>query len=239
MKATSSRSSHVITFEDATLGQPLTATSALSARVSLASAATFLVVVAALHAIKPELDPSWRFVSEYAIADYGWLMMFAFLSLSLSCVTSFIAIRSQVETATGRIGLAVLLAVAAALAAAGIFAMDPITARPDELTTHGNLHGLASMVGIPGLPIAALLVTRSLAVNQAWSSAHRSLRWTAHLTWITLLLMFGTIAVMLPQSGGTFGPDVLIGWPNRLLVGAYSAWLIAVGWNATQLNRAH
>jgi len=237
MKAVTSKHDQAIAFEDTDVAKPLTAIPATSARLSLAAAATFLVLVAALHVIKPEFDPSWRFISEYAIGDYGWMMVLAFLSLALSCVTSFIAIRSQIGTAGGKIGLALLLAVAAALATAGIFVMDPITASKDELTTHGNLHGLASMVGIPGLPIAAVLISRSLARNQAWLSARRSLRWTAHLTWITLLLMFATMAVMLPHNDGAFGPDVLIGWPNRLLVGAYSGWLMVVAWHATQLNR--
>jgi len=39
--------------------------------------------VPALHVVKPQLDPSWRLISEYAI---GWLMLLAFDSLSASCV---------------------------------------------------------------------------------------------------------------------------------------------------------
>jgi hypothetical protein len=208
------------------------------ARLSLAAAATFVLLLAALHVIKPELDPSWRFVSEYAIGDYGWIMMAAFVSLGLSCATTFAAVRRHVGTTGGRIGLGVLLAVAAALAMAGVFVMDPITAAPDELTTHGSLHGLAAMIGIPGFPVAALLLSRSLARNRAWSSARPSLRWTAHLTWITLVLMFGAMAVLLPQNGGTFGPDVPIGWPNRLLVGAHCAWLVVVGRHAMLVSQA-
>jgi len=60
-----------IAFEDSDVAKLLTAMPATSARLSLAAAATFLVLVAALHIIKPELNPSWRFISEYAIGDYG------------------------------------------------------------------------------------------------------------------------------------------------------------------------
>lgn len=45
-----------------------------AARLSFAAAATFVVLLAALHLIKPELDPSWGFISEYAIGDNGWIM---------------------------------------------------------------------------------------------------------------------------------------------------------------------
>jgi hypothetical protein len=206
------------------------------ALTSVGGAVLFLIVVAALHVITPELSPSWRFVSEYAIGENGWVMTVAFLSLSWSCAALSLAIRPQVSTRGGRIGVVLLFVVALALLAAGIFAMDPITASKDELTTHGNLHGLASMIGIPGFPIAALLISRSLSHNPTWAGTRSAMRWTAHLTWVTLLLMWVTIGVTLPRAG-KFGPDVPIGWPNRILVAAYCAWLVVVAWRAAQRRR--
>ena len=223
--------------ENTYIVKPVTGISRTAARLSLASATMSLVLLAALHVIKPEFDPSWRMVSEYAIGEHGWVMRLAFLSLAFSFASLFVAIRSQTRTVGGRIGLAVLLASAAAMSAAAVFAIDPITASKDELTTHGNLHALASMIGVPGLPVAAVLISRGLARNQAWSSARRSLLWSANLTWISVLLIVLTLAVMLPQAGGKFGPDVLIGWPNRLMIVAYCAWLMVVAWRVAQLTR--
>jgi hypothetical protein len=60
---------------------------------SLAGAAVFLVLLGALHVITPELAPSWRFVSEYAIGENGWVMTLAFLSLSSSCAALCVASR--------------------------------------------------------------------------------------------------------------------------------------------------
>jgi hypothetical protein len=223
--------------ENTYIVKPVTGISRTAARLSLASATMSLVLLAALHVIKPEFDPSWRMVSEYAIGEHGWVMRLAFLSLAFSFASLFVAIRSQTRTVGGRIGLAVLLASAAAMSAAAVFAIDPIAASKDELTTHGNLHALASMIGVPGLPVAAVLISRGLARNQAWSSARRSLLWSANLTWISVLLIVLTLAVMLPQAGGKFGPDVLIGWPNRLMIVAYCAWLMVVAWRVAQLTR--
>jgi hypothetical protein len=45
-----------------------------------------------------------------------------------------------------------------------------------------------------------------------------------------------SMVVMFPDDG-TFGPDVLIGWPNRFMIVAYSAWLMVVAWRAHQLCR--
>jgi hypothetical protein len=205
------------------------------ALTSLAGAATFLILLVLLHFVTPELSPSWRFVSEYAIGENGWIMVLAFLSLSLSAATVGLTVRSQVTSRGGRIGVVLLYIVALSMLVAGIFAMDPITATKDQLTTHGNLHGLASMIGIPGFPIAAVLISRSLARNTAWSESRSAMRWTAHLTWISLVVMYATIGLTLPGAG-KFGPDVPIGWPNRILVVAYCVWLIVVARHALQLS---
>jgi hypothetical protein len=44
-----------------------------AARVCFASTILFLVLVGALHVLRPDLDPSWHVLSEYSIADRGWL----------------------------------------------------------------------------------------------------------------------------------------------------------------------
>jgi hypothetical protein len=214
--------------------KPVTAVSRTAARLSLAGAAVFLVLLAALHFIKPEFDPSWRVISEYALGDYGWIMVLAFLCLAFSCVTLFIVIRSQTRTIGGKIGLAFLLVSAAGLTIAAIFTTDPLTASQDELTTHGNLHALGAALGT-GFPIAATLIARSLARNQAWSSARRSLIWAAVLAWIGFLVFALSMAVMFPDDG-TFGPDVLIGWPNRFMMLANSVWLMVVAWQAIRVR---
>jgi hypothetical protein len=216
--------------------EPVTAVSRTAALLSFAGAATFVVLLAALHFIKPELDPSWHMISEYEIGRYGWVMVLAFLSLAFSCVALLVAIRSQVRTTGGRIGLALLLVCAAGVTIAAVFTSDPITASSDELTTHGNLHGLGALLGIPGFPIAATLISWGLARDRAWSPARRSLLWATALTWIGLLAFVLSVALMLPRSNGEFGPDVLVGWPNRLLVVAYCVWLMVAAWRAAQLS---
>jgi Protein of unknown function (DUF998) len=220
--------------EDTVKAKPVAAVSSTAARLSFAAAATFVGLLASLHFIKPELDPSWRVISEYALGNYGWIMVIAFLSLAVSCVSLFVAIRSQIRTLGGKIGLAFLLIAAAGLIIAAIFTTDPITASRDELTTHGNLHGLGAALGT-GFPIAAALIGWSLARNQAWSPARRSLLWAAGLAWMGFLVFALSMVVMFPDDG-KFGPDVLIGWPNRFMMVAYSAWLMVVAWQAIRVR---
>ena len=181
------------------------------------------------------LDPSWHFISEYAIGDYGWMMVLAFISLALGYVGLFVAIRSQLRTITGRIGLALLLVSALGLAIAAIFTTDPVTVSEDAVTTEGTLHNLGGTLGI-AMPFAAALVGWNLARNPAWSSAKRPLLWASGLALVAFVVSFAYLGIMLSQSGGKFGPDVLVGWPNRFEVVAYSVWLMVVAWQAIRVR---
>jgi hypothetical protein len=222
--------------EDTATARPVRTITPAAASLSFAGAATFVVLLAALHFIKPELDPSWHFISEYAIGEYGWIMVLAFLSLALSYVSLFVAIRSQLRTIAGRIGLVLLVVSALGLIIAAIFTTDPITASEDAVTTEGTLHNLGGTLGI-AMPFAAALVGWKLARNPAWSSARRPLLWATGLALVAFVVSFVSLGVMVSQSGGKFGPDVLVGWPNRFEVVAYSVWLMVVALHAVQLSR--
>jgi Protein of unknown function (DUF998) len=222
--------------EDTATPKPVTVVSRTAALLSLAGAATFVVLLAALHFIKPELDPSWHFISEYAIGEYGWIMVLAFLSLALSYVSLFVAIRSQLRTIAGRIGLAFLLVSAFGLTIAAVFTTDPITVSEDALTTEGTLHNVGGTLGM-AMPFAAALIGWKLARNPAWSSAKRPLLWATGLALVAFVVSFVSLGVMVSQSGGKFGSDVLVGWPNRFEVLAYSVWLMTVAWYALRLAR--
>lgn len=204
---------------DATAGISLTA-----ARLSMVLAAAALVFLAALHVLSPELDVTWRMVSEYALGNYGWVLALLFLSMSFSCVTLFWTVRSQVKTLGGKIGLFFLIAAAVGLGMAAAFDVNH------------DLHGVAALIGMPSFPIAAMLVSVSLVRNPDWSGTRRALLWTANLTWFSLALMFAVVLIGLELSGGEFGPHILAGLPNRLLVVAYNVWVITVAWQAVGLR---
>jgi Protein of unknown function (DUF998) len=215
--------------------RPVTAISPTAARLSFAGAATFTLLLAALHLIKSELDPSWHFISEYAIGEYGWIMVLAFLSLALGYASLIFALRSQLQTIAGRVGLALLLVSALGLTIAAIFTTDPITVSKDAATTEGSLHNLGGTLGL-AMPFAAALIGWKLARNPAWSSAKRPLLWATGLALVAFLVSFVSVGVMVSQSGGKFGPDVLVGWPNRIEIVAYSVWLMVVARQAIRVR---
>src|SRR6185503_8028062 len=165
-----------------------------AARVSFAADAAFVVLLAALHILEPEFDPSWRFISEYELGRYGWMMVLAFLSLAVSYVALFIAIKSQLRTIAGRIGRVLLLISALGLAMGGIFTTDPITISPDAATTSGTLHNIGGTLGL-AMTFAAVIISWILARNPAWSVARGPLLWAAGIA-VACTIAFIVITIM-------------------------------------------
>lgn len=210
------------------------ATSRVPAQLALAAGAVFAVLLVALHVVKPEIDPSWRFISEYAIGNHGWIMVLALFALALGQFALFLALRPRIATLGGRIGLVCLLVGAAGLGLAGAFTSDPITTTAPS-TTSGQLHALGGTLGM-GMPFAVLLVSWALARNPAWSSLRRPLLWTAGLAFLGFLVSAVSLGVLLSHSAGRFGPDVPVGWPTRFEILTYDLWLMAVAWSAIRVS---
>ena len=209
-----------------------------TARLSLAASIATLFTLAILHILSPEFAPSWRMVSEYANGNYSWVLSLMFIFWAISSWILALAIWSEVKTTAGKVGLYFLIASGVGEAMAAVFDINH------------SLHGLASLIGIGSLPIAALLISRSLGRTETWSVAKKSLFWTANLTWISVLLMGITFAILITtftRVGGdmtsteipTTLPDgviALVGWANRFLIVAYCAWVINVAWQAINLR---
>lgn len=183
-------------------------------------------LIALLHALEPEYDPSWRFVSEYAVGQFGWMMQLAFGAMAFSFGALATSLRGEVSSQLGKVGIAVLFLAAAGCAIAGIFSIDPISPAPAKSSLSGSLHGLGSMIGIPALPVGAMLITYNLTQLPDWQSSRLRLRLLANSTWISLVVMFVCMAAWLSASQGRFGPDVPLGWLNRIAIITYLAWVM-------------
>lgn len=83
------------------------------------------------------------------------------------------------------------------------------------------------MLGMPTFPLAATLVTRALVRRAEYGPARRRLWVLVALAWFSLAAMVAGMALTFTANGGQFGPDVPIGWPNRLLVLSSASWLVA------------
>ncbi|UJR78449.1 DUF998 domain-containing protein [Sandaracinus amylolyticus] len=204
------------------------APSVVPARLAIAAAAATLGLLSSLHVLSPELDPTWRMVSEYAYGRFGWVLSLMFLAWALASWALAVALRARVVTRRAQIGWAFLVLAGAGQAMASVFDVQH------------PLHSLAALIGIPSLPIAALLITGPMARERA------ALRWAAHSTWVSVVLLAVAFALLITtfvQAGGDVSaePDTVttlpqgviavVGLANRALVVAYCAWVAMIAWH--------
>lgn len=214
-----------------------TPTRLTAARIGLGAMGASAALMLALHGLKPDFDPSWRFLSEYATGAFSGLMVSAFLLMALAHAAVVIAVQPSVRTWWGRLGLGLLAVTVVGIVIAGLNPMDLLTSDPNRPTSAGQLHALGTMLGMPLTPVAALLISHSLARQPEWAGAKRPVIVTAHLTWIAFAIMIGAVTILVPQNGG-FGPDLPTGWLNRLVEVTYVAWVATISWHAAKLARS-
>lgn len=212
--------------------------SRLGSVMAIALTLVALACLAALHALSPEFSPAWRMVSEYGNGGYEWVLSLMFASWGLGTLALAFTLRSDARGKLGRIGLGLLVVVGLAEIGGGVFDIN-----------HDPGHSIAGALGIIGLPAAAVLISVALGRNQRWAAGRRVVLWTAHLTWISAVLLglsFILMVVTFMQAQGALPTEVptsippgvvaLVGWTNRLLVLAYCAWVIAVAWQAVRIR---
>ena len=149
------------------------------------TAALSLLCLLLLHFASPEFEPSWRMASEYALGNYQWLLTLFFLFWGVSSVCLAILLWRFVSNKAGKAGVILVFISGIGEILASIFDV-----------TH-SLHGLAALLGVPTLPIAALLVSYHLKSKEWWSPYKKSLLRSAHFTWISVVVMIIAMVVMM------------------------------------------
>ncbi|RYF92968.1 MAG: hypothetical protein EOO02_24595 [Chitinophagaceae bacterium] len=99
-----------------------------------------------------------------------------------------------------------------------------------------KLHGLSAGIGLPFLPVGALLISNHLIKNADWQQHRTAMLFSSHATWISLLFMGLSMFLLfssMKKTGITYGPDSspftdlpkgvigINGWANRVLVLCY------------------
>lgn len=210
--------------------KPVSTVAANAARLSIASGVFFVLLLGSLHLLEPEFDPTWRFISEYALGSFGWMMRLAFLALATSLASAGVAIFSQVRTVVGYIGLGGLAIAAIGFLIAAIFITDPATTSREAATFSGKVHVFGASLDYT--PVAALLLSFSLARNKAWRPIRKWLFITTAITLVALTAFMLT----LPYDG-KIGPGVLAGLFGRFLLVSYLVWLITVDTHTIKLHK--
>jgi len=201
--------------------RPVAGFERMAARGSLVAGGTFAALLAGLHLLEAEFDPTWRFVSEYALGRFGWLMRVAFGALAISLLGAVISLARHVSTVLGTIGLAIIAIAVVGLLIAAVFVTDPITTAPDAYTVSGRMHVVGA--SLDWSPIGMLLAGWALSRNANGRRHRRALILTAGLT----LVLTAAFTAALPHNG-QYGPGVYAGLNGRFLLLSYLGWIVTV-----------
>jgi Protein of unknown function (DUF998) len=185
------------------------------------------LALAALHFLNPQLHPSWRMVSEYANGNHRWVLTVVFLTWALGSFALALALLPFGNGWFGVAGLLFLVLAGVGEAMGGLFDINH------------RLHGAAFAIGVPTLPIAAILLT--IAARRAGLDLPI---WAAVLPILSVILMGVSMAMLfssLKAAGITMSADsqplaalpdgvsAWNGWANRLVFGSYCLWVILAG----------
>lgn len=183
----------------------------------------FLYFVAALllmHVIRPDYTIVDHMISDYAVGQFGWIMMTAFVSLAIGCLVLAIGLFRDGPTSwLARIGAALLVVAFAGLIVTALYPTDLETA---PSTRTGDIHAISFLVNI----VSILLSTICLALSYAGSPEWRRHR-TVALAFAGLLIVAFVAQYLTLHKGAPYGIT------NRLFVAVLMAWLI---WNSLWLK---
>lgn len=199
------------------------------ARLSIGAGALFAVLLGSLHVLEPEYDPTWRFVSEYALGDFGWIMTLAFALLAASIASVAVVCASHAKGIVAYLGILILVVAAVGLMIAAIYPTDPLTAAAGTATLSGKLHVIGASLDYT--PLGALLISFALSRKPAWKPVRITLFVTAT---VTICATIAFIAALPPDY--VFGPGIYAGLIGRLLLLSYLGWIFTVCRHAIRLN---
>ena len=212
----------------------------IAAGTAFVMALATLLLLAVLHLVSPELDPSWRMVSEYANGRHGLILSLFFTCWAVSSWSLAYALLPYAGSTLVKAGIAFLVVAGIGEVMAAVFDINH------------PLHMLSAILGMNGLPIAALLIGFGLARLGYWRGDRRLMIGLSTLPLLGVVLMSAAMAHMftvLSRAGVTLSADskplealppgvvLFSGWANRLLIVSFCAWAIVVSWRIARLSQ--
>jgi hypothetical protein len=184
-----------------------------SAHFSLLGVLCSVGLVAALHVLRPDLDPARRFVSDYAVGPYHVLMDLAFSACALGILALVFCLYYEVS-AEGRswLGLVLLAVSGLCISISACFHDAPQTSPAILLDT---VHDSIVQVGLLSQALAALACSLGFRKDSRWRS------FAAPALLLALLLALGLPCFVLT-------PVRLLGLAERCVLGLNLLWLCGV-----------
>ena len=150
---------------------PIDRTAAWMGLAAAIGFATFNVLVLVLHLLRSEVSPTERTMSEYALGDYGGLMVAGFFILAGSLLALTVALYRTLSPALrSRRAFALMGLMVAGFALAAFF---PTDLKDAPVSTTGIIHDATSYGGI-FCGLAGMLILESrMRQDPAWRAVYR------------------------------------------------------------------
>jgi hypothetical protein len=210
-----------------------------AARLSMIAIITYQLILIVLILLRPDIAPSWHTISEWAYGPWGWLMSAGFIISGISYGALFVLLKPQTKGFMGYAGLVLLFICAMGAICVGIFTTDPMTTRPENISTIGMLHIAFGGSQLALFPFAALLISLGLAKKNTQWAAVKPVLYS-----IAFLPLFGFICFITyhgifvaPLGPYAYGPGVHIGWPPRCAFFCYMLWVVIFCAQAIRLQK--
>jgi hypothetical protein len=196
----------------------------LFANGTIAFGVISILCLIALHFTSTEFKPNFRMVSEYALGKHKWLLTTFFFCWGLCSISSGLMLWNVVTSGWAKVGVVLMFVTGIGAIMGGLFDVQH------------KLHGLSFGIGVPFLPIGALLISYHLIKKAEWQNHSTTLLLSSHSIWISLVFMSVSMFLLfssLKAAGIVYGPDSppfaelpigvigINGWANRLLVLCY------------------
>jgi hypothetical membrane protein len=130
----------------------------------------FLLNVAVLHFLRPDVNPVLEPISNYAVGPYGFLFTAADIGLGLAALAlAFGLYLSIAPPGRSYVGLFLLGLYSVSVLLAGILPIDV----GGEATTFGIIHNIVGNISFFGFPIAVILLSLGMGKDERWRSFRR------------------------------------------------------------------
>jgi hypothetical protein len=184
------------------------------ALLALVGIAVKFLSIAALHFLRPDVNPVLEPISNYGVGPYGFLLTIADIGSVLATLALVVGLYlGMTQSGWSYVGLFLLGLYGVSELLAGIFPIDVGA----EATTVGMIHNIVGNISFFGFPIAAILLSLRMGKDERWQSFRRP---ALALSIVVILSVILTIA--------GFNLGIGFGVTQRIANLAFLVWMLGV-----------
>ena len=122
-------------------------------------------------ALRPDYNPSQRYISELAIGPLGWIQILSFLVLGICIILFSLGVKAAFPTGkASRAAPVLFMIIGICYILSGVFVTDPYAMFDNQQTLHGIIHGIVGAVVFSLSAAAFFVLWRRFRVDTAWKS---------------------------------------------------------------------